>query len=254
MARTDVVTPSTLERISLDGRVVEYRVIRSDNGKKLRIRVGPHGVEVVQPVTRSGDEVEAFLVGNARWIVEQVRRAERLRNVTMNALKDSGEILFRGEPTRVRVQSTTSRSSSNTVRVEDGGIVVFRSCASKMPASASLERWFRREARRTIHECLAHVGARLGQQPDRVYVMGQRTKWGNCSTRRNLSFNWRLILAPEYVLRYIVTHEVVHLAVPDHSAKFWLTVKGLCPESEKARQWLVRHQAQLQVDLSAVLA
>ena len=100
MARTDVVTPSTLERISLDGRVVEYRVIRSDNGKKLRIRVGPHGVEVVQPVTRSGDEVEAFLVGNARWIVEQVRRAERLRNVTMNTLKDSGEILFRGEPTR----------------------------------------------------------------------------------------------------------------------------------------------------------
>ncbi len=83
--------------------------------------------------------------------------------------------------------------------------------------------------------------------------MGQRTKWGNCSARRNLSFNWRLILAPDFVLRYLVTHEAVHLAVPDHSAKFWLTVQSLCRETEKAKQWLCAHQAQLQVDLGGIL-
>ncbi|MSQ26357.1 MAG: M48 family peptidase [Dehalococcoidia bacterium] len=63
-------------------------------------------------------------------------------------------------------------------------------------------------------------------------------EWGNCSAHRNLSFNWRLILAPDFVLRYMVTHEAVHLAVPDHSAKFWLTVHSLCPETERAKQWL----------------
>lgn len=83
--------------------------------------------------------------------------------------------------------------------------------------------------------------------------MGQRTKWGNCSARRNLSFNWRLILAPDYVLRYLVTHEAAHLAVPDHSAKFWLTVQSLCRDTEKAKQWLCRHQAQMQVDLKDIL-
>lgn len=83
--------------------------------------------------------------------------------------------------------------------------------------------------------------------------MGQRTKWGNCSALRNLSFNWRLILAPDYVLRYLVTHEAVHLAVPDHSAKFWLTVQGLCSDTEKAKQWLCRHQAHLQVELAIIL-
>jgi len=55
----------------------------------------------------------------------------------------------------------------------------------------------------------------------------------------NLSFNWRLVLAPDFVLRYLVTHEAVHLAIPDHSQKFWLTVQSLCPETERARQWLV---------------
>jgi len=94
---------------------------------------------------------------------------------------------------------------------------------------------------------------RLRQTPRRVYVMGQRTRWGNCSAERNLPFNWRLILAPEFVLRYLVTQEAVHLAIPDHSAKFWLTVQSLCRETERAKQWLCRHRAQLTVDLGEVL-
>ena len=84
--------------------------------------------------------------------------------------------------------------------------------------------------------------------------MDQRTKWGNCSSRRNLSFNWRLVLAPDFVLRYLVAHEAVHLAVPDHSTRFWLTVQSICPDAEKAKQWLSRHHAQLNVDLGDLLA
>ena len=69
-----------------------------------------------------------------------------------------------------------------------------------------------------------------------------------------MSFNWRLILAPDFVLRYIVTHEVAHLAIPDHSAKFWLTVQSLCREAETAKQWLGAHHAQLTVDLGKIVA
>jgi predicted metal-dependent hydrolase len=82
--------------------------------------------------------------------------------------------------------------------------------------------------------------------------MGQRTKWGNCSSQRNLSFNWRLILVPEFVLRYLITLEAVHLAVPDHSAKFWLTVRSLSCETEKAKQWRSASGQRLTVDLKDV--
>ena len=54
--------------------------------------------------------------------------------------------------------------------------------------------------------------------------MGQRTKWGNCSSLGNLCFNWRLVMVSNFVLRCIVTHEMAHLAIPDHSRKFWLTI------------------------------
>ena len=244
---------STQHRIRLGGRVVDYRVVCSKVARKLRVRVGPDGVEVVQPILRNGQEVPEFLVANARWVVEQLNRAEQLRRLRRATRRAAGEILFRGEPTRVRIEATTSRAAGNVVRLVDGEIVVSRGAGSRTPLARSLESWLRREARREIESHLEAITGHVGQRPERIYLMGQRTKWGNCSSRRNLSFNWRLILAPDHVLGYLVTHEVVHLAVPDHSAKFWLTVQSLCRDTEKAKQWLCAHQTQLQVELASIV-
>lgn len=234
--------------------MVDYRLVRSKAARRLRVRVGPNGVEVVQPSRRNGEEVSNFLSGNRDWILDQLERAERLRGVRRPVQRRVGEILFRGEPTQVRVEMTQSRSAGNRVRLVDSEIIVSRGPCSRTAVAYSLECWLRREARRAIELHLVAVTGRLGQRPQRVYVMGQRTKWGNCSALRNLSFNWRLVLAPDYVLRYLVTHEAVHLAVPDHSAKFWLTVQSICADAESAKQWLCRHQAQLQVDLPAIFS
>lgn len=244
---------ATQHQIRLGGRRVDYRVVHSRATRKLRVRVGPNGVEVVQPAERKSEDVSAFLDRSEAWILDQLQRVERLRSVRRPEQRRVGEILFRGEPTKVRVETTQTRARGNLVGLVDGEIVVRPGPASQTPVARSLENWLRRQARAEIEKHLAVVTARLRQSPRRVYVMGQRTKWGNCSGRRNLSFNWRLILAPGFVLRYLVTHEAVHLAVPDHSAKFWLTVQSLCPEAERAKQWLCRHQTQLTGDLGSVL-
>ena len=132
-------------------------------------------------------------------------------------------------------------------------IVVRRGAATRMPVVPGLENWLRRQARVQIRAYLPALTQQLGRSFGQVYVMGQRTKWGNCSSRGNPTFNWRLILAPDTVFHYLVGHEVAHLAVPDHSAKFWLTVQSLCPEMERAKQWLSRHHASLTVDLGRVV-
>jgi predicted metal-dependent hydrolase len=245
--------PSTQQRIRLGSRLVDYRVVRSKAARKLRLRVGPSGVEVVQPISRDGRDVPEFLIANGRWVLDQLDRAARLR-LRRPTRRAAGEILFLGQPTRVRIEATTSRAGGNFVRLIEGQIVVSRGAGSRTPVARSLESWLRAMARQGIEGHLDAISSRLGQRAGRVYVMGQRTKWGNCSSRRNLSFNWRLILAPDYVLRYLVTHEVVHLAIPDHSAKFWLAVQSLFRDTEKARQWLCAHQAQLQVELDSVVA
>jgi hypothetical protein len=224
-------------QIDLGGRRVDYRLIASRSARKLRVRVGINGIEVVQPVNRTGDDVSGFLDQNEEWILDQLRRVDRLRKIRV-AERRAGEILFRGERTRVCIEETSARWRGNLVSLVDGEIVVRRGSGSQTPIARSLENWLRRQARAEIGKHLDRVTTRLRQRPRRIYVMGQRTKWGNCSADRNLSFNWRMILAPDFVLRYLVTHEAAHLAVPDHSAKFWLTVQSLCPETERAKQWL----------------
>jgi predicted metal-dependent hydrolase len=72
--------------------------------------------------------------------------------------------------------------------------------ASRTPIAKGLENWLRKQARIEIAKHLKAVTDRLRRQPRKVYIMGQRTKWGNCSAKTNLSFNWRLVLAPEFVL------------------------------------------------------
>lgn len=243
----------TQQRIVLRGTRVDYYVVVSRAARQARIRVGPGGVEVVQPAGASAGDVSAFLYRNENWVLAQLDRVASLRALRRPVRRQSGEILYRGEPTSVRIEFVDTKARGNRVEWTEGEIVIRRGPETQTPAVRGLENWLRKQARSAIADYLPVVTARIGQKPARVYVMGQRTKWGNCSSRRNLSFNWRLILAPNFVLRYLVAHEVVHLIVPDHSAKFWLTVQSYCPDMERAKQWLSRHHAELTVNLSRVV-
>lgn len=243
---------ATQRRIVLRGTPVDYDVIVSRTARRPRVRVSPNGVEVFRPVDTSDDDVSAFLCRNAYWLLGQLERVSGLR-AARRPLRQCGEILYRGEPTPVRVEIVETRARGNRVGWREGAITIRRGRQTATPAARGLENWLRGQARSAIADYLPRVTTRLGQEPRRVYVMGQRTKWGNCSYRGNLSFNWRLILAPDFVLRYLVTHEAVHLAVPDHSTKFWLTVQSLCADTERARQWMSRHHAGLTVSLASIV-
>lgn len=239
----------TQASITLAGRKVDYRIIRSRTAKKLRVRVGPNGVEVLQPAARAIGDVCGFLHANGDWICGQLARVASLRGERKAGRCRAGELLYRGEPTPVHVERDPRRGS-NRVIFEQGKIRILS--GSTTPPARTLENWLRRQARTEVEQQLATVTKRLRRSPRKLYLMGQRTKWGNCSAQQNLSFNWRLILAPAFVLRYLVTHEATHLAVPDHSSRFWLMVQSLCPETEKAKQWLSANTHKLFADLEAV--
>ncbi len=231
----------TQDTISLNGRNVEYRIVLSKSASKLRVRVGPGGVAVTLPAGRDNSEAALFLRTNTAWLTDQLARVDALQSVRRPQIVSEGEILYQGEPVRVRVEESSAYHGAARIHREDCEVIIRRSALSAVPATKSLENWLRKEARAAIQPHIEDLTRRLDRTPNAVYLMGQRTKWGNCSARGNLSFNWRLIMAPDYALRYLVTHEVAHLAVPDHSKRFWLTVHSLCPEAERARQWLCKN-------------
>lgn len=241
------------ESVRLGGRTLTYRVVPSKAARKLRVRVGLGGIEVVKPASRSPDDVRAFLVHNTRWVLEQSDRMLKLAAIRRPQQEAVAGLLYRGSVTPISLQTTPRRPGSNLVRLEEGGLNVVLGHSSRTPPERTLENWLRKRAREEVLRHLAVVTQKLRRNPDQVYIMGQRTKWGNCSAMGNLSFNWRIVLAPDNVARYLVAHEVVHLAVPDHSPRFWLTLQSICPDVTRAREWLCVNERRLKVDLAELL-
>jgi predicted metal-dependent hydrolase len=99
----------------------------------------------------------------------------------------------------------------------------------------------RRLARARVTEVAERTAAELGVAYERIAIRDQRTRWGSCSTRGTLSFNWRLVLAPAEVLDYVVVHELCHLREPNHSPRFWKLVERSRPSFAQERAWLSRH-------------
>jgi len=112
-------------------------------------------------------------------------------------------------------------------------------------ARPAIERFYRRAARTEIAARLDRATALAGVEYRDLSIRGQRTRWASCSSNGHMSFNWRLLLAPEPVLEYVVWHEVCHLEILDHSRRFWALVAGRWPRYREDRDWLRRHGATL---------
>jgi predicted metal-dependent hydrolase len=108
----------------------------------------------------------------------------------------------------------------------------------RLPA---LERFYRRAARVEIGARLDRACEISGNAYTSLTIRNQRTRWASCSQAGVMSFNWRLLLAPEPVLDYVVWHEVCHLEIMDHSPRFWALVSRFCPDHREHRRWLRRH-------------
>ena len=104
-----------------------------------------------------------------------------------------------------------------------------------------LKRWLMGEARRDLEISVARHAERLQVCPSRIALRDQRTRWGSCSSNATLSFSWRLVLAPGFVLDYVAAHEVAHLIEMNHGAAFWKLVDTTDAEVAPARAWLSRH-------------
>jgi predicted metal-dependent hydrolase len=106
--------------------------------------------------------------------------------------------------------------------------------------------FLKRQARAAFEtRALAHAET-LGVKPSRITVRDTASRWGSCSSARSLSFSWRLILAPDFVLDYVVAHEVAHLREMNHSPRFWKHVRLLMPQMDAAQAWLKTHGRELQ--------
>ena len=222
--------------LSLGDRTIPLTIKPSPRARVMRLRIDTRtgGVLLTVPRRVSTRRALEWAEGQRTWIEAQL--AEVPPQVPLVA---GGMVPFRGVQHRIDWEEGRSR----TVRVEEDRLVVGGPLEG---LERRLIRWLRQEALKLLSEETREFSASAGVKVTRVGVGDPSSRWGSCSTSGTIRYSWRLILAPDFVRRATVAHEVAHRVHMDHSPKFHALVERLLGEDPKpARLWLRRHGASI---------
>lgn len=225
-------TPAAREErrsIVLGGAEVHY-VLRRSSRRTLALQIDHRGVRVAAPLVARTADVERFIVGHARWLLDRMA-ARAAVSPPRFVLADGVELPVLGETCRLRILPGVRAARW---RLAADGVEELVLPAGRDP-ERPLVMALRRRALPWFAERVAEFCFRLGKPVPRVALTAARTRWGSCSSRSGIRLHWRLIHLSPDLIDYVVAHEVAHLAEMNHSPRFWAHVANLYPNWKDAR-------------------
>lgn len=221
--------------LRLASREVPLELSRHPRARRISLRLNQagDGVRLVLPRRTPVHEAVAFAERNAGWILKHLEQMP-----ARVAFADGAVIPVLGEE-HVIVHDRSARCGVS----RDGGVIRVSGLSEHLPRR--IVDFLRREARAEIGTRAREKATRVDRRIGRLSLRDTRSRWGSCNADGDLNFCWRLILAPEHVLDYVVAHEVAHMVHLNHSARFWKLAGTLTQDMPRAKAWLERHGAQL---------
>jgi predicted metal-dependent hydrolase len=215
--------------------VLEYAIQRSAKRRQLTITVErDRSVVVHAPEGLAEEKIRRVVEAKRQWIYEKINHPQKYRDLHHGPGKElvSGEsALYLGRQYRIEVV----RDGLNGVRFNRGFVIP--AILGKRKEEALREWYIGRAKEKIIPRGKAHA-RRLGVEAAAVKIADGHYRWGSCTTRNNVGFNWRLIKAPMFVIDYVIVHELAHLIETNHTPRFWNIVRTQVPMMEKAKTWL----------------
>lgn len=236
--------------VTLNGRTITYIIERSSRAKCVWFRVRPRiGLRVVIPRSYDLQEIPALLMAKAGWILDKLAQCEQAPSLSARKELEAGDTIPYIGQDLVVIRGQEDRSNGSVKLERDRLVVSPRDGDGKL--GPLVEQWLRQEASRLLRERVDQLALQMGVIYSRAFIRGQRSRWGSCSPRGNLSLNWRLVMAPQPVMDYVLIHELAHLMQLNHSKKFWELVASHCPQWRECRRWLKEHGPELAAKLTS---
>jgi len=228
--------------LQYEGEEIPYTLIKSKR-KTIGIKITDGGEVVVSAPLRASDKViEEIVVKKARWIVEKLKLVKEIQNKIEKREYISGTLIrvlgkeyeLKVEEVMIKGASVKFDGSKFNVRVNEG----LTKEGKQQFIKEVLVLWMRKKAKEVFEERTRYYANRLQLNPNKITIKEQKTLWGSCSSKNNINFNWRLIMAPIEILDYVIVHELSHLKHRNHSKNYWDFVKEAMIDYEERRQWL----------------
>lgn len=207
--------------------------------KTIGIYIKGDSIEVRAPLRCPKSEIDKFVASKEEWIKKSLAESQEQMSMREAFTRGYGDtVLYRGCNYPIEARA------GNRVGFDD---VVFYLPQNLPPEQikAAIVQIYRMLAKRYLTSKVLEYAKLMGVTPTAVKVNGAKTRWGSCSTYKSLNFSWRLIMADDEVIDYVVVHELAHIIEMNHSQKFWAVVEQILPDYKERRVKLKELQKRL---------
>ncbi|WP_163195321.1 M48 family metallopeptidase [Clostridium thermarum] len=241
-----------MQRVQIADKNIEYVIIRS-NRKTLELSINEEGKIIIKAPRRcSKDFIERFLKEKATWIDNRLKTINKLQKSRKVRDFCSGEkLVYLGQEYTCKVEVKEGSRIYGGFDGKEFTIVIPSSIKYEDRRNVCKEvtlQLYKKLAKKVLQDRTSHYSKVIGVQVNRIYIKEQKTLWGSCSSKNNINYNWKLVMAPLWVLDYVVIHELCHILQRNHSKLFWLEVEKYMPNYKEAVEWLRQHGRKLQLD------
>ena len=222
---------------------LEYKVTYTDR-KTIALEVERDGhLRVRAPKTTSDEDIEHFVQRRRFWVYQKRKSVQSQAEIARKREYVSGETFpYLGRHYRLDVRDIPD----GELRFENKFILP-RQLLYK--AGNCFHAWYKARADERIGTHTRRWAKSMGIEFNRVMISDMSRRWATCTAKKNLNFNWRLIMAPMQVVDYVIVHELAHIIEPEHSDKFWNLVRITLPHYRNSLNWLEKHGQELEFEL-----
>jgi len=234
--------------------MIDYQLIRSARRKTLGLQVKQGEIIVRAPVFLTDKQIQGFVSEKSDWLKSKLEQQESKLVPHVIPFTQDSFIWINGEKKKLNITYQPIAQILN-LKEEIRVVLPLRSlyqqnklsCAdfTKKKVKKQLESWFKLQANTYISKRLPELSLQTGLLPKSYKIRQYKARWGSCNNRDELSFNYLLMMAPIWVIDYVIIHELCHLKHLNHSKEFWHLVKHHAPEFQKAKAWLKKYQREL---------
>lgn len=183
------------------------------------------------PLRTSLSYIEKLVAEKSAWIERKMREFEKRPKAEKKNFQAGEEFFYLGKKYKLELTNGLKIETTEDFEMLFPKVFLWR-------AKSRMHDWYKKQALKEITERTKIISEKLNLEYSTLKISNAKTNWGSCGPKNSLNFNWRLIMAPESVVDYVIIHELMHILEKNHSAKFWNKVAVVMPEYKTARKWL----------------
>lgn len=221
-------------KVNLNNQTIEYVLIFKKK-KNISIKIENSGeIKVLVPLGVDYNYIDDLIIRKANWILKSLDKMNKESSIYNKAI-------LLGKYYNLII----NKSHEDKIFRDNSNIIINSKDLNRKYINELLISWYKNMALDIVGKRVMDISNNIYIRPSKIIIKDQKSLWGSCNSRREIRLNWRLVLMPQFVMDYIIIHELCHIKQMNHSKEFWKLVESHCPNYKESKYWLKENGAML---------